>query len=146
MKFVNKNYKRAEIKNYINKNNLFFFFLNTFRNINDWIIIQQNLKSKNFNCFKVFQNIIKKTLDNSIYINFNVLSSQILVLLKSKQHLFTFLLDFGFKFLSLNIVAIKLNNKVYHKNQLKNNYYFYYFINKLLLFQFKIVNWKKNSK
>ena len=146
MKFVNKNYKKAEIKNYIKKNNLFFFFLNNFRNISDWIIIQHNLKSKDFNCFKVFQNIIKKTLDNSIYINFKVLSSQILVLLKSKQHLFTFLFDFGFKFLSLNIVAIKLNNKVYHKSQLKNNYYFYYLINKLLFFQFTIVNWKKNSK
>ena len=146
MKFVNKNYKKAEIKNHIKKNNLFFFLLNTFCNINDWIIIQQNLKSKDFNCFKVFQNIIKKTLNNSIYINFNVLSSQILVLLKSKQHLFTFLLDFDFKFLSLNIIAIKFNNKVYHKSQLKNNYYFYYSINKLLLFQFTIVNWKKNSK
>lgn len=99
-----------------------------------------------FNFFGVFQNNIKKILKKATYKNFNALSSQTLILLNSNKHLFIFLLFFGFELSILNMLAIKLNNKIYHRNLLKKNNSFYYLVNKLLIFQFVILNLKKKSK
>jgi len=146
MKFLNKNYNNIKTKIYIKKTKLFFFFFTNHQNVNDWIIIKQKLKAMCFNFFGAFQNNIKKILKEAIYRNFNALSSQTLILLNSNKHLFFFLLLFGFKLSILNMLAIKLNNKIYHKNLLKKNKSFYYLANKLLIFQFVILNLKKKSK
>ena len=100
----------------------------------------------NLNDLGVFNNITQKILKQSIYIYSNALSSQTLILLKSKDLQLSFITKVSFELLSLYTLAIKLNNKIYHKNQLKKNYYFNYKVNKLLIFQFKVVNLKKESK
>ena len=146
MKLVNKNHKSIIVSNYIKKNSLLLLFFTNHRNINDWITIKQNLKSINSNDLGVFKNISQKLLKQSIYIYSNTLSSQTLILLKSKDLLLSFVTKVNFEFFSLYMLAIKLDNKIYHKNQLKNNYCFNYKVNKLLIFQFKVVNLKKKSK
>ena len=146
MKLVNKNHKSIIVRNYIRKNSLFFFFFTNHRNINDWISIKQNLISMNLSDLGVFKNITQKILKQSIYIYSNTLSSQTLIFLKSNDLLLSFVTKVSFEFLSLYMLAIKLNNKIYHKNQLKQNYYFNYKVNKILIFQFKVVNLKKKSK
>ena len=85
MKIVKKNHKNKIVRNYIKKNSLFFFFFTNHRNINDWITVKQNLKSMNLNDLGVFNNITQKILKQSIYIYSNALSSQTLILLKSKD-------------------------------------------------------------
>ena len=146
MKLFNKDYKAKITKNYIKNTKLFFFFFTNHQNVNDWVIIKQKLKFMCFNFFGVFQNNIKKILKKATYKNFNALSSQTLILLNSNKHLFIFLLFFGFELSILNMLAIKLNNKIYHRNLLKKNNSFYYLVNKLLIFQFVILNLKKKSK
>lgn len=99
-----------------------------------------------FNFFCVFQKTIKKIVKKAIYKNFDALSRQTLILLNSNKRLFILLLLFNFELSTLNMLAIKLNNKIYHRSLLKKNNSFYYLANKLLIFQFVISNLKKKSK
>ena len=143
MKFNINNYKVLKIKDYIKKNNLLLFFCITHQSTYNWIFLKKNLKNLNFNYFSCLNLIVNKVIQNSIYINFKVLNSQALILISLKNYLFNFF--FYFDFLFWHIIAIKLNNNVYHNNQLKKNYSFKYKTNIFLLFQFLIVNFKKNQ-
>lgn len=53
------------------------------------------------------------------------------------------ILVFSFEPLFFNLLGIKLNNKIYQATQLKKNYSLNYKNNKLLIFQFKLINLKK---
>jgi hypothetical protein len=52
----------------------------------------------------------------------------------------------SFEALLFKMLAIKLNYKFYRQAQLKNNYSFQYKDNKILVFQFRVTELKKNSK
>ena len=49
----------------------------------------------------------------------------------------------NFESILFNLLAIKINNKVYQMIQLKKNYSLEYQNNKKLIFQFKIINLRK---
>jgi hypothetical protein len=147
MEFTSKNYKIIKTKNYIKKNNLFFFFGGVNRNSNDWILVEQDLKNIHFNYYKIFNRTTKKTLSNSIYKIIKPAINGITFLIKPKtKQMSKQVLMASFEPLLFNMLAIKLNNKIYQITQLKNNYSLIYKDNKILTFQFGVTNLKKKSK
>jgi hypothetical protein len=134
MKVINKKHKKKKIDNFIKKNKLIFFFFNIYSNINELMFFKQHSKNKNVDFLITFKSEIQKTFDNSIYINLKKLNSQVSILTLKN-------------FLSFKLLlAIKINSKIFHKNQIKKNFSFHYTNNKLLLFKFNIVNLKIKSK
>jgi hypothetical protein len=146
MEFSSKKYHIKKIKNYIIKNNLFFFFNGINRKSNDWINIEQEIQNLFFSYYKILNKISRNTLNDSIYANTSPLINSVTFLFKplinnnnkiTKQKILT-----NFESLLFRLLAIKLNNKVYSKNQLINNFSFKYKENKLLFFQFNTINIK----
>ena len=141
-----KNYKIIKATTYIKKNNLFFFFGGANRNSNDWLTIEQNLKNINFNYHKIFNKTSKKILNSSIYKNTKETINGITFLIKPKnKKLLKQVLITNFEPLLFNMLAIKINNKMYQTTQLKNNYSLNYIHNKQLILQFRITNLKKSK-
>jgi hypothetical protein len=141
MKF--KNNKSKKIKNYIKKISIFFIFLKNLSN-NDYLKdFKKNLKIFELKTTSSLKNnIIKNLFKNSIYSKYKILNSHNLVIVFFKSLFFRVIINL----LPLKLVAIKLNNRIYHKNQLNNNYSLNYICNKFLLFQSNIIYLKKNSK
>jgi hypothetical protein len=145
MQLSSKSYKILKTKNYIKENNLFFFFNSIHRNSNDGIIIEQNLKIFNLNHYKIFNKTSKTTISNSIYKNSNELINSMTVFIKptfnsielKKSNLLS-----CFEPLLFNMLAVKLNNKIYSTSQLKEINTLNYKDTKLLLFQFSLTNLK----
>lgn len=145
MEFSSKEYHIQKTKNYITKNNLFFFFNGINRKSNNWIVSEQELKKMFFSYYKILNKISKKTLNNSIYLNSSSLINSVTFLLKTtlnNKKLTKQVLLKNFESLLFILLAIKINNKIYSKNQLINNFSFNYKENKLLLFQFSLTNTK----
>jgi len=144
LKSPNKNYKSVKTKSYIKKNNLLFILFFSHSNVNNLLNLTQSLKILKFEIMPSFKNTIKKALKYSIYLKFKALKSHTLILISFKHPLFNFFSNWDL--LSLNLLVIKLNGKVYHRNQFKNNYSLSYTCSKFLLFKFSSINLKKNSK
>jgi hypothetical protein len=138
MKLTSKEYRIIKIKNYLKKNNLFFFFNGINQNSNNWIKTEQELKNLNLKYYKIFNKTTINTFKNSIFINSRrtingvtfvikpVLNSTVL----TKKMLFTL---YPFVFLS-----IKLNTNIYSYSQISCVNSFNYYSTKLLLYQFGI--------
>jgi hypothetical protein len=145
MEFSSKDYQKKKTKNYVIKNNLFFFFNGINRKSNAWINIEQEIQNLSFSYYKILNTISKNTLNNSIYKNVTPLINSVTFLLKpldnskeiTRQKILT-----NFEPLVFILLAIKLNNKIYSKNQLINKFSFKYKENKLLFFQFNATNIK----
>ena len=89
----------------------------------------------------------KKTLNNSIYRTIKPAINGITFLIKPKaKQMLKQILMGSFEPLLFNMLAIKLNSKIYQTDQLKNNYSLNYKDNKMLIFQFGVTNLKKKSK
>jgi hypothetical protein len=149
MQFTSKEYKILKTKNYIKENKIFFFFNSINRNSNDSIIVEQNLKKLNFDSYKIYNKTSKKTLKASTYKNSTELVNSITLLIKPMFTNFEIkkstLLQ-SFEPLLFSLLAIKVNNKIYSKNQLKEIFLLNYKDIKLLFFQFGITNSKLNFK
>lgn len=145
MQFSSKDYKILKTKNYLKENYLFFFFNSIHRNSNDGIIIEQNLKKFNLNYYKIFNKTSKTTINNSIYKNSNELINSMTIFIKPISHSLELkksnLLS-CFEPLMFNMLAVKLNNKIYSTSQLKEINTLNYKDTKLLLFQFSLTNLK----
>ena len=144
MKFSLKDYKLLKTKKYIKNTNLFFVFNGINTNSKNSIEIQQALTKINFNCYKIFNKTSTKTLENSIYKNSKHVINGLIFFVKpekdkkiSKKILFN-----DFENLKFIFLKIKLNNKIYVFNQLKNVNIFNYKKKKLLYYQFSIVHLK----
>lgn len=143
-KFNFKNFKITKTKSYIKEENVYFFFNSINKNSKNWIIIEQNLKAIDFNCWKVFNQTSRKILKHSIYKNTRWIINNVTFLIKpkikklSKQVLMT-----NFEFILFNLLALKINNRIYPRFQLKKSYSLDYRNNIKLIFQFNIVNLRK---
>ena len=142
MKLFNKTFKKTKTKNFIKETKLFFIFFYSCLNIQEWALFKKQLIIKNLKFLINSKVWIKKIFYNSIYTNFTALNNQISILVSFKN---CFLLSKA-ALPSLPMLAIKLNKSIYHKNQLKNNYSFYYINNKLILFKFSLAHLKIKSK
>jgi len=145
MDFTAKNFKIEKTKNFIKNNNLFIFFNGINRNTNDWILIEQELKRIDFNYYKICNKTSKTILNNSIFLNASSLINSMTFLLKSledKKEINKNILFKNIETLIFSLLAIKINNRIYSKTQIKNLFSFNYKDNKLLLYKFLISNKK----
>ena len=139
-----KNYRIIKTKNYIKKENLYFFFNGITKDSNNWTIIEQNLKVIHFNYYKVFNQTSKKVFSHSIYKHTRWIINSITFLIKPNiKKLFKQTLSVNFDFILFNMLGLKINNKIYQTNQFKKNYSLNYKNNKKLVFQFKITSLRK---
>jgi hypothetical protein len=153
MQITTKNYNINKIKNYTKNNSFVFFFNGINRTATDWIIIEQKIKKIKFSYYKITNKISKKPLQNSIYFNIFSLINSVTFVLKP---LFKFyeltkgILLKSFESILFIFLSLKLNNKIYSKNQIKNLFSLCYKDNNLLFFQFVLTNIKlillKNKK
>src|SRR6476620_8642663 len=146
MKFSAKNYKINKTKNYIQTNNILFFFNGVNKNSNDWIHTEQNLKKINFKYYKVFNKTTKKALNDSIYNRASNTINGITFFIKTetiKKNLLKTTIVKDLKLLLFILLTIKLNNKLYSANQLNKNNSLNYMDNKLLMYQFGVAHLKR---
>lgn len=155
MELSKKEYKTIKTRNYIKTNHLFFFFNGVNQKNSDWIINEQKLKNMNFDYYKIFNKTTLNTVDTSIYKNIKTIINGITLFIKPSfnqkslsrhaslsKHVLLNKLDS----LLLIILAIKLNNKIYSANQLKNTYSLNYKNSKLIFYQFGSTNLKFYQK
>jgi hypothetical protein len=145
MEFSAKDYAILKTKVYIKNNNLFFFFNSVNKNSNDEILTEQKLKKSGLAFVKIQNKTAKKTLQNSILINSKELINCSILIIKqniNKNELKKINILNNFEPLLLTILALKLNNKIYSKTQLKELLVLNYKDIQLLLFQFTLTNIK----
>jgi hypothetical protein len=144
MKFSLKNYKLLKTKKYIKNTNLFFVINGINTNSKDSTKIQQELTKINFNCYKIFNKTSTKILEDSIYKNSKYVINGLVFFVKSKKHnkIVKKTLFNNFESLKFIFLKIKLNNKIYSLNQLKNVNIFNYNKKKLLFYQFTVIHLK----
>ena len=144
----NKIYRIKKIKTYIKKNKFFIFYNGTNKNSNDWLLVKQELKKLNFEFYKIFNKAIDINLKNSLYFNISSRISAVMFLSRpqrvqsnlSKKAVTN-------KFEKKNfITALKLNNKLYSANQVKQINSLNYKSNLLLLFNYLAINTKFSYK
>lgn len=142
-----KKYKIFKTKNYIKKNNLYFFFGGIDESFKNWIFIEQKLKNMYYNYYKIFNKTTKKLFNRSIYSIIKLFINTVTFLIKpANSFLSKKVLKVKLKFLLFDMLSIKINNKVYQINQFKNNYSLSYKFSKLLFFQYGIFYFKSQSK
>lgn len=137
--FKVQNYKVKKVKNYVKKNKLFFFFNGINKNYNNWLETQQNFKKIDLNCFKTFNKALSVGVKTSIYCNINSSISSVIFLVKSnkaKKNLLKKVIFNKLETLLFLMMLVKLNNKIYSKNQLKQINNLNYTDNSLVLFRF----------
>lgn len=149
MKLTFKKYKITKIKSYIKTNNFFLFLNGINLNYNQWVFIEQNLQSVNFNYYKINNKISIKTLNTSIYKNITSTINSVIFLIdviEPYQELKKQVILNHLNQLFFNILAINLNNHIYSKNQVQHILSLNYKTNKLLFYKFQITNLKFIAK
>ena len=144
MKLSIKDYKTVKIKNYFKASHLFFFANGISRNSLDWLLAEQGLKTIGFNYYKVLNRTTIKTLNTSIYSNIKPVINGSTFLIKPEPNKY-FLKQTIFNTLNplfFEVLSIKLNNKVYSIDSLKNIYSLEYRETKLLLYQYNLTHLK----
>ena len=116
-------FKKFELKKTINKikdNRIVFFFHSNDLDSADKLKLDQNLKQKNFKLIKIKNNLFKIISKDSVF-NYqrNLVKGSMCILYQNDNTS----IDKQFKNIlkidpNLTLIAIKLNNKVYSKNQL----------------------------
>ena len=121
MDFNLKDYQIFKLKKYFKNNDFFFLFHSAKLSLNQWIIIEQNLKKLKLNYYKTLNGTTLKTLKNSIYKNVSPIISSFVVFINPKFKTTEFDLDSLLKNLkpSFSLISLKLNNKIYSPTQLK---------------------------
>jgi hypothetical protein len=120
MEFELKNYKFLKIKYYLKKTNFILFFNGTNQNLKNWILIEQSLKKKNLNFYKIHNKLIIKAINNSIYKNLKFLVNGVIIFLQPNTITLLKLKTLITINPLLTLLSIKLNNKFYSISQLKN--------------------------
>jgi len=121
MDFNLKTYKCFRIKHYLKTVNFFFFFQGTSVNNESWIKIEQGFVNHELKYYRILNKLMINTLKNSVFKNVIVLIHGPIILLNN-DHNGTKL---TFKELEninplINLLGLRLNNKIYSKKQIKN--------------------------
>ena len=137
MDFNLKNYRVFKVKNYFKKCNFFFFFHSIKVTSTEWVVIEQYLKKLKLKYYKILNGTTRKTIDNSIYKNFTQLISGTILLVEPQFKTTVLNLNLLEKELKIlfALLSIKLNDKIYSVEQLKNFKVFSYKQNMFYLFQ-----------
>ena len=121
MDFNLKIYKYSKIKYYFKTIKIFFFFQGTSLNNTNWIKIEQSLFIHKLKYFRILNKLMINTLINSIFINVITLINGPILILNNKSNN----INLTFKELKnisplIRFLGLRLNNKIYSKNQIKN--------------------------
>lgn len=121
MDFNSKDYQSAKLKNFFKTNSFFFFFHSAKLDLNQWIQTEQNLKKLKLNYSKALNGITLKLFQNSIYANVSSLICSFILFINSNFKTTELKLNSVKKDLkpSFELIAVKLNNKIYSTAQLR---------------------------
>ena len=121
MDFNLKDYQILKLKKYFKKNGFFLLFHSAKLSLNQWVVVEQELKKLKLNYYKTLNGTTLKTLEKSIYKNFSPIVTNFVILIDSKFKTAEFDLDRLTRDLkpSFSLISLKLNNKIYSSAQLK---------------------------
>jgi hypothetical protein len=145
MKFTSKNYKIFKPQKYIEKNSLFLIVTGCDLNSINWVKFKQTLKNLNFNSYKIINRVVLKILIHSIYYESKPLVYGVTLFIKPQSVFSTLEKNMFLKLNesnSFNILALKLNNKMYSIINIKKLHSLTYLNNKLMLYKFILANLK----
>lgn len=119
MDFSLKTYRRLKIKYYLKTINFFFFFHGASLDNESWIKTEQTLVRNKLKYYRVFNTLMIKTLKCSIFKNLITLLHGPIVLINTDN------VELTLKKLKninplINLLCLKLNNKIYSRKQIKN--------------------------
>ena len=119
MEFNLKTYKHLKIKYYIKKTNFFFFFHGTSLNSSSWIKIEQAFVNHQLKYFRIFNKLMINILKNSIFKNLTLLINGPIILLNTNNVELTLK---KLKSISplITLIGLRINYKVYSKEQIQN--------------------------
>ena len=140
-----KNYETLKVKTYLKNDKLVFFFNGVNRNSKKLLRVEQELKSLGYCSYKVLNKIALKTLNNSIHLNTKPLFNGLKFFIKPSKKPYKLtrnIFQKNFEPLLFLIMAVKINNRIYSRTQLKSLHSIKYNENKLLLYQFMTTNLK----
>ena len=120
MDFNHKAYQIIKLKKYFKNNDFFLLFHSAKLNLMKWVITEQNLKKLKLDYHKPLNKTTVKTLENSIYKNFNANIAGFIMFINTTYKTTELNLPSIIKNLkpSFILVSIKLNNKIYSTTQL----------------------------
>ena len=141
-----KKYQTFKTKQYLIKNNFLIFSIGANQNTQNWITVEQNLYKLKFDYHKVYNNITRKIIKNSIYRNlFNTINSTFFFLkpkIKNKQIPLKSKILKSLNLTLFTVLFIKLNNKIYTIPKLKHISSFCHKTNMTTMYQSLITNLK----
>ena len=119
MDFNLKTYKRLKIEHYFKAINFFFFFHGTSLNSENWVKIEQVLTDQDIKYFRIYNTLMVKTLNDSVFKHLTSLVHGPIILLNTNNSKLTL------KKLEevnplISLLCLKINNKIYSKKQIKN--------------------------
>lgn len=141
MSFDLKTYRRLKIKYYFKKIKFFFFFHGTSLNITDWTSLEQLLDKEKLKCFQILNSLMVRIINNSIFRNLKILINGLVLLLHTTNKKLTLKKLNNISSL-LNLLCLKLNNKIYSKKQIKNLKKLSYIGNIYLFYSFMLITAK----
>lgn len=109
------------MKHYLKAVNFFFFFQGTSVDSENWIKIEQGFANYELRYYRILNKLMSNTLKSSIFKNLVVLIHGPIILLSSENNN----AKLTFKELEsinplINLLGVRLNNKIYSKKQIKN--------------------------
>lgn len=119
MDFNLKTYQRLKIKYYLKTINFFFFCHGASLNSESWIKTEQTLVKNKLKYYRVFNTLMIKTLKCSIFKNLTTLLHGPIILINTSDVKLTLKKLKNVNPL-INLLCLKLNNKIYSRKQIKN--------------------------
>ncbi len=147
MQFNLKNYQLLKTKQYLKKNDFLLFSIGANQKAQNWITTEQGLYKLKLNYHKIYNNITIKIIKNSIYKNLlNLINSTFFFIIpRNNKLLGKKILLQGLNSIQLNVLAIKLNKKIYALSQSRGINSFNYKTSISVIYQFLITNLKSYS-
>jgi hypothetical protein len=121
MDFNSKDYQSVKLKNFFKTNGFFFWFHSAKLDLNQWVRTEQKLKKLKLNYSKGLNGITLKLFKNSIYTTISPIVCSFILFINSDFKTTEVQLESVKKDLkpSFELIAVKVNNKVYSTSQLK---------------------------
>lgn len=120
MKFGLKDYKLQKIVTCFKKEPLVFVFNISNTNSKNWLKVEQTLHKYDMKCVKISNSLSKKSLENSIFKNINIMLNGNVCLIHSKnpKNMPVLLQEIIKLDPTLTFLGVKLNNKIYSESQI----------------------------
>ena len=121
MDFNLKDYQIFKLKKYFKNNSFFLLFHSAKPSLDQWTVVEQELKKLKLNYHKILNGTTLKTFGKSVYKNSSPIITNFVILIGSKFKT----TEFDLKRLtkdfkpSFSLISLKLNNKIYSSAQLK---------------------------